>query len=551
MSKHSASVPMSQGPVIHIDDSLVREEENIAEAMNGDEELEEEDELNNIDKIFKAIKSYGPYQIFFFATCQIMSISNAMSMVAGFFRLGNLVPNYSCNDDNYNWTLTASVVRKNSPLACEMITNCSSLTTTNYWYSMYEEYNWVCTGSDHLLATFQSLLPIGTFFGFMVSGHLSDHFGRKWILIFGEIYSTLSGIACSLIPSFMVYSVFTIFGSFIGPISAAASFSLIVESVNPKYRLIQGFSFQFSLGLMDAADALTRIARFNGVEDIQFTKEQMQKIHLNNKKAQQKSLQSLNDTRKYSVKDLFANWKMTTYAISQVITGITMNIVNDVLFFNIQDLAGNPFLNTFLMGALRLWTPFAAFALENGTQTVGRRKLLIFSQGAVFFFFFFMFIIKLTDLDPSMKAVGTIMTIIGYTLESGLVWIAYKLYTTELFPTCVRSIALSTFSCTSLIGSIITPQLTYLARFWNPAPFTGAALASGLSCILAIIFLPETHFVALPDTIDQATHRKFLYKENGLTTFSKIYKDRRSSTNISISINEREDRKIILNTIEK
>ena len=38
-------------------------------------------------------------------------------------------------------------------------------------------------------------------------------------------------------------------------------------------------------------------------------------------------------------------------------------------------------MNTFLMGALRLWTPFAAIALENGTKTIGRFKLLVVSQG--------------------------------------------------------------------------------------------------------------------------------------------------------------------------
>lgn len=51
---------------------------------------------------------------------------------------------------------------------------------------------------------------------------------------------------------------------------------------------------------------------------------------------------------------------------------------------------------------------------------------------------------------------------IGYAIETGLVWIAYKLYTTELFPTVVRTIALNTFSSTSLFGSMLTPQLIYL-----------------------------------------------------------------------------------------
>ena len=149
-----------------------------------------------------------------------------------------------------SWTLNATVIKKNSTAACQMITNCTSITSQNHWFSMYEEYNWVCSDSHHLLATFQSLLPIGTFCGLMISGHLSDHFGRKWLLIVGEFYGVFSGFASALAPSFTVYSILKIIGSFIGSISGAASFSLIVESVNPKYRLIQGFSFQFSLGLM-------------------------------------------------------------------------------------------------------------------------------------------------------------------------------------------------------------------------------------------------------------------------------------------------------------
>ena len=143
-----------------------------------------------------------------------------------------------------------------------------------------------------------------------------------------------------------------------------------------------------------------------------------------------------------------------------------------------------------------------------------------------------MFVVDVTGLDASMRAVGTAAVIIGYTLESGLVWIAYKLYTTELFPTCVRSIALSTFSSVSMIGSMATPQLTYLSRYWHPAPYSGAALLAGLSTAFAIIFLPETQFMALPDTLKEATNRKILYKEVDSETFLKLPQiDRKQSAN--------------------
>lgn len=169
------------------------------------------------------------------------------------------------------------------------------------------------------------------------------------------------------------------------------------------------------------------------------------------------------------------------------------------------------------MGALRLWTPFVGFALENGTQTIGRLKLLVFSQGIVFFAFLFMFFIDFGQYNTTLRIIGTISVIIGYSLESGLVWIAYKLYTTELFPTCIRSIALSTFSSTSLFGSFIAPQIVYFSKFWHPAPYAGACIASGLSVILSVAFLPETRYVALPETMSQAKNRKRLYKEDSNT----------------------------------
>uniref|UniRef100_A0A915D7X2 Major facilitator superfamily (MFS) profile domain-containing protein n=1 Tax=Ditylenchus dipsaci TaxID=166011 RepID=A0A915D7X2_9BILA len=262
-----------------------------------------------------------------------------------FFRLGNLVPDYNCLDENFNWTLTASEVKKNTTLACALVQKCFNLTTTSHWLM-------------------QSLLPIGSLVAFLCSGHLSDMFGRKWLIIMGNGYSIVSGLACSLSPSFSVYLWLTAVGAFISPISGSACFSLIVESVNPKYRLIQGFSFQFSVGLMlagglatlcHAAVVLTSIAKFNGHPNKIFTAEDVKAVHERSKCLQNTRIV---DTKKYTCLDLFANWKMTSYVLAQVVNGIALNIVNDVLFFNIQDLSGSPFMNTFLMEPFGFGHPF-------------------------------------------------------------------------------------------------------------------------------------------------------------------------------------------------
>lgn len=72
-----------------------------------------------------------------------------------------------------------------------------------------------------------------------------------------------------------------------------------------------------------------------------------------------------------------------------------------------------------------------------------------------------MFTIDFMELNSSARIVGTAAVLCGYVVVTGFVWITYKLYTTELFPTVVRSIALSTFSIASQLGSVIGPQLIY------------------------------------------------------------------------------------------
>uniref|UniRef100_A0A915D7T0 Uncharacterized protein n=1 Tax=Ditylenchus dipsaci TaxID=166011 RepID=A0A915D7T0_9BILA len=147
-------------------------------------------------------------------------------------------------------------------------------------------------------------------------------------------------------------------------------------------------------------------------------------------------------------------------------------------------------------------------------------ELLIFSQGIICSMFSFMFFIDLLQYGTTLRAIGTAAVLLGYVLETGLVWNAYKIYTTELFPTCIRSIALSTFSCTSLLGSMATPQLTYMSKTWHPAPYLGAAAFAGLSTLFSTILLPETRFMALPDNLKEATDRKILYTEESENTKS-------------------------------
>jgi hypothetical protein len=115
------------------------------------------------DDIFKRIKSYGVYQIFFLLTVQYACLPQASNAAGGFFSLGGLIPNYTCHDVDNQFVLDKTSISVNSSAACIAIRSCQNLTTENAWYSMYEEFEWMCV-PPYLMSTIASFLPAVSFF---------------------------------------------------------------------------------------------------------------------------------------------------------------------------------------------------------------------------------------------------------------------------------------------------------------------------------------------------------------------------------------------------
>ena len=90
-------------------------------------------------------------------------------------------------------------------------------------------------------------------------------------------------------------------------------------------------------------------------------------------------------------------------------------------------------------------------------------------------------------------------------------WGIVYLYTSELFPTVIRSVALS-FACSmARIGSMTAPFIAYLAEIDPILPifvFGTITFLVGLQTVL----LPETNKKKLPDTLIEG--EMFLKKNN-------------------------------------
>jgi MFS family permease len=77
-----------------------------------------------------------------------------------------------------------------------------------------------------------------------------------------------------------------------------------------------------------------------------------------------------------------------------------------------------------------------------------------------------------------------------------------QIYTTELFPTCVRISATSMFRQAINFGPIFVPLLVSAARRNNSVVY-GVFGSVEISCIFFVIFLPETRGLSLSNAMDE------------------------------------------------
>eukprot|EP00057_Strongylocentrotus_purpuratus_P007078 XP_011661552.1 PREDICTED: organic cation transporter protein-like [Strongylocentrotus purpuratus] len=105
-----------------------------------------------------------------------------------------------------------------------------------------------------------------------------------------------------------------------------------------------------------------------------------------------------------------------------------------------------------------------------------------------------------TSVIPPGAAL-TSVAMIGKFGISASVSILY-LYTAELYPTNIRSVAMGTCSMFSRIAGIMAPLILTLAKIWTPLPL----VVYGSACVIAgllTLFLPETLGHKLPETIEE------------------------------------------------
>mmetsp|Transcript_31576 Transcript_31576/g.79276 ORF Transcript_31576/g.79276 Transcript_31576/m.79276 type:complete len:399 (-) Transcript_31576:107-1303(-) len=170
-------------------------------------------------------------------------------------------------------------------------------------------------------------------------------------------------------------------------------------------------------------------------------------------------------------------------------------VANSMVYYglslNVGSLGGSIYLNSFLSGLVEM--PSYAFA-QFSVEFFGRKRTLIFLNAMAG-----------TGCLLSAFVTGKAQTAVALIGRFGIAasFNMIFLYTTELFPTVVRSAALGTCSLVARIGGIAAPQIILFRRFHDSLPSLIFGATAAAACLTATL-LPETKGVVLEDDLEGA-----------------------------------------------
>ncbi|GMR31512.1 hypothetical protein PMAYCL1PPCAC_01707, partial [Pristionchus mayeri] len=478
--------------------------------------------LRSFDQIFSLVGGYGKYQLMMLLVLQYSMINLAGNYV--FVSFAALRP--ICHDEEYSNSSSSS----SSSDVCSLLSSCSNLSRPSF-HTLYEDDHFVCPSST-IPHNLQTLQAIGSAVGAAVGGHLADEFGRKWVTFSGAVQMVGFGLLGAASPNWYVLAIAMIGMGFSYGVYNDVGMALASECVGVRYRILQTLAFQWSLALMinsllayftatwrgfltatnllglpvlfiipfwlesprwliqkkrvqQAAASLNKIMERNG-ESTRFTGEDLGVIELDD-------VQS----RSYSFSDLFSTRDLSLYSLVMILSALTIEISVAIIIFDVQVLAGNPFINIALYGALRLWVPPFLFLTDGKMHVFGRRTMFIASQGTTLSLFLIALLLE-GFIQPSIRSS---LLIFAGIVNSGVHFTIYKQYCIELFPTVMRGVAVGSFGVVEKIGGAIAPQLIILShRFWPGISATVAIAILSASLISGYLILPETRDTDLPDT---------------------------------------------------
>lgn len=197
-----------------------------------------------------------------------------------------------------------------------------------------------------------------------------------------------------------------------------------------------------------------------------------------------------------SVWDLFSTWAMFKITVLSIIGWISYIVIYGILYLNVTNLNGNPFLNFFWQGLAELPGYIIGKYL---VDSIGRRHSRTASYLAATLAS--LILIIFINFDWVVAWISVFLKI-----TTSITFYALNLHSLEIFPTKLRQTGISLCIMSGSILSLASPSIVYLGTSLDARIPYVVIVILGLAATILGIFLPETLYQKLPESVEEAAN---------------------------------------------
>ncbi|MEQ2233222.1 hypothetical protein ILYODFUR_019758 [Ilyodon furcidens] len=398
-----------------------------------------------------------------------------------------------------------------------------------YQSTIVTEWNLVCD-NQWKVPFASSTLFVGYLFGSLISGQLSDRFGRKKVVFMSLGAQSLSVLLQSFSQSWKIFCVMFLFVGASQISIYISAFVLGTELLSKTMRVLfttlGAFLFYcigymtlpwIAYGIRDWRTLLAVLSatsvvyiplwwfipesprwlitqgRVTEAELIVRDAARKNKVQTPSVIFKESEVEEILPGKKYTMLDVLKSSKLRCITLMCLLLWMAINIGYFGLSLNTSNLSGNPFMNCFLSAITEVPAYIVSTCL---LRKCPRRTILstflIIGGGVLLLIQFIPD--TLHYLALALEMIGKF----GFTMAFTIVYI----YTAEIYPTVLRNVGMGMCSSAARIGSITAPYVIYLGTYNKVLPYI---LMGSLTIASSVVnlFLPETFNKDLPETVEQ------------------------------------------------
>uniref|UniRef100_A0A1A8NBD7 Solute carrier family 22 (Organic cation/carnitine transporter), member 5 n=1 Tax=Nothobranchius pienaari TaxID=704102 RepID=A0A1A8NBD7_9TELE len=405
-----------------------------------------------------------------------------------------------------------------------------------YQSTIVTEWNLVCD-NQWKVPFASSTLFVGYLVGSLISGQLSDRFGRKKVVFVSLAAQSLSVLLQSFSQSWRMFCIMFLFVGASQISIYISAFVLGTELLSKTMRVLfttLGAFLFYCIGYMTLPwiaygirDWRTLLAVLSATSVVYiplwwFLPESPRWLITQGKAAEaeiivreaarknkvqappvvfkESEIQDMPPGRKYTMLDILKSFNLRCITLMCLLLWMAINIGYFGLSLNTSNLSGNPFMNCFLSAISEVPAYIVSTCLlRKCPRRVLLSTFLIIGGGVLLLIQFIPDTLQYVALALEMSGK------FGFTMAFTIVYI----YTAEIYPTVLRNVGMGMCSSAARIGSITAPYVIYLGTYNKVLPYILMGSLT-ISSSVVNLFLPETFNKDLPETVEQMQKCKWI-----------------------------------------